>query len=54
MTSEEIKEARIKKGMTQIAAAKAIGVSLAGYRLWEYGVGKPNDKNMEKIKEVLG
>lgn len=49
-----VKEQRIKKGMTQIDAAIAIGVSLSSYRMWELGVTKPNDTNMQKLIEVFG
>lgn len=50
---EEIKEARVSKKMTQIDVARAVGVSLAGYRLWESGAGKPIASNLEKLKKVL-
>jgi len=49
-----LKEQRIKKGMTQIDAAIAIGVSLSSYRMWELGVTKPNETNMQKLIEVFG
>ena len=49
-----LKEQRIKKGMTQIDAAIAIGVSLSSYRMWELGVTKPNQENMQKLIEVFG
>lgn len=51
---ENLKELRKAKGMTQTDVAKEIGVSLAGYRLWELGVGEPNRKNYEKLKELFG
>ena len=54
MKPEEIKEARAKKEMTQIDVARAVGVSLAGYRLWETGAGKPATSNLEKLRRVLG
>lgn len=50
---ENLKELRKAKGMTQTDVAKKIGVSLAGYRLWELGVGEPNRKNYEKLKELF-
>ena len=50
----KLKEQRIKKGMTQIDAAIAIGVSLSSYRMWELGVTKPNETNMQKLIEVFG
>lgn len=50
---ENLKELRKAKGLTQAEMAKLVGVSLAGYLLWERGVGEPNRKNYEKLKEVL-
>lgn len=40
--------------MTQIDAAIAIGVSLSSYRMWELGVTKPKEENMQKLIEVFG
>ena len=48
-----IKEKRIELKMTQTDVAKAVGVSLAAYRLWELEAGKPNEENMKKLKAVL-
>lgn len=53
MEHEEIKRLRIKKELTQIQIARLCGVSLAGYRLWETGAGKPTEKNLEKLKKAL-
>lgn len=50
---KKLKELRKAKGLTQAEAAKLIGVSLAGYLLWERGVGEPNRKNYEKLKELF-
>ena len=50
---ENLKQIREEKGMTQVDVAKAVGVSLAGYRLWELGAGKPTPDNLEKLKKVL-
>jgi len=51
---ENLKELREAKGMTQVQAAIAVGVSVAAYRLWESGGGKPNRENYEKLLEVFG
>lgn len=51
---EKLKELRKAKGLTQAEAAKLIGVSLAGYLLWERGVGKPNRENYEELKKLFG
>ncbi len=48
-----LKEARIKAGYTQVELAARLGVSLSTFRLWEYGVSKPNRQNWDKIKEVF-
>jgi len=50
----DLKKLREKKKLTQIDVAKAVGVSVASYRLWEQGGGKPKPENMEKLKKVLG
>lgn len=50
---DNIKELRVKKGLSQVAVAKACGVSLAGYLLWERGVGKPTPENLAKLRAVL-
>ena len=48
-----IKNKRIELGLKQTDVARAVGVSLAAYRLWELEVGKPNEKNFKKLMEVL-
>lgn len=50
----KIKEARLKKGWSQVQAAAEIGVHLLTYQLWERGVGNPNDENRVKLQRVLG
>lgn len=53
MTPEEIKRLRKHKGLTQIEAAKAAGVSVQAYRLWESGGNKPSPENEKRLKKVL-
>ena len=48
-----IKNKRIELGLKQTDVARAVGVSLAAYRLWVLEVGKPNEENMKKLKSVL-
>ena len=48
-----IKSKRLELGLKQTDVARAVGVSLAAYRLWELEVGKPNEENMKKLKTVL-
>jgi len=50
----DLKKLRIKKGMTQIDVALAVGCSLTSYRLWEMGVSTPNAENSERLNKVLG
>jgi len=49
----DIREARNKKEMSQIEVAKAVGVHLNTYALWEKGAGNPSPENLEKLKAVL-
>ena len=51
---KKLKFLREKKELTQIEAANAIGVSVEAYRRWENGGGNPTDKNLKKLKSVLG
>lgn len=50
---ENLKQIREERGLTQVDVAKMVGVSLAGYRLWEMGAGKPTAENMDKLKKAL-
>jgi len=49
----DLKVKREKLDMTQIDVAKAVGVSVASYRLWEQGGGNPGPENLKKLKKVL-
>jgi transcriptional regulator with XRE-family HTH domain len=49
-----IKARRIELGITQIEAARRIGVSMSTYLLWERQVGNPSPENLEKLKRVFG
>ena len=51
---ENLKELRLDRGMTQVDVAKAVGVSLSAYVLWERDVMNPTQENLEKLKNVLG
>jgi len=48
-----IKKKRLELKMTQIDAAIACGVSLAGYNVWERGGGKPSQDKRARVIEVL-
>ena len=51
---EGLKQAREKKDLTQVEAAKLIGVSVEAYRRWENGGGGATPENLKKLKSVLG
>lgn len=48
-----LKELRLAAGMTQIAVAKAVGVSMNTYALWERGGMNPTPENEKKLREVF-
>ena len=50
---KNLKETRIKKGLTQMDICEAVGVSLPSYQLWERGISTPKPENLEKLNEVL-
>jgi transcriptional regulator with XRE-family HTH domain len=47
------KDRRKKLSLTQTDVAKAVGVSLYTYQLWERGVATPIPENLKKLKSVL-
>lgn len=50
-----IKERRETLNLTQVEVARAVGVSLTAYRLWEYGLhDRMTEENRKKLEEVLG
>lgn len=50
---QELQQKRKELGLTQIEAAKRIGVSVNAYRNWEYGGARPTPENMDKLKAVF-
>ena len=50
----DLKRLREKKKMSQIDVAKAIGVHLNTYALWEKEGGNPTPENLVKLEKVLG
>ena len=54
MKSNEIKEARKAKGLTQTKLSSLINVSVASVRMWEAGGYKPSPENLVKLKKALG
>lgn len=53
MTPQELKEARLKIGLSQENFARIIGVTSGTYNRWERGVFKPHPLCIEKIKNIL-
>ena len=54
MTPQEMKRLRTACGMRQIDVSIAVGVSVAAYRLWENGGGRPTPENAVKLEATLG
>jgi len=50
----ELKKMRKEQGLTQFDLAKACNVSVVSIRLWEAEISKPNEENLQKLKNVLG
>ena len=53
LTPEEMRRTRIALKMTQIDVARAVGVSVPAYRLWEAGGTRPTIDNESKLRQVL-
>ena len=49
-----IRAKRLELGLTQIEVAKACGVSLTTYQLWEREVSTPLEENLKKERSSLG
>ena len=49
----ELKEIRKKYNVTQFDMAKACGVSLNAYVMWERGIATPSDENRAKLNDVI-
>lgn len=50
----DIKQSRKDQGITQMALAVKVGVSLLTIQLWEKGVTTPTDENYKKLLAALG
>ena len=48
-----LKKRRKALGLSQMALAKKVGVSLMSMQLWERGVTTPKKENQEKLEKVL-
>jgi transcriptional regulator with XRE-family HTH domain len=54
MNAKQIKESRIKVGLSQVELAEKIGVSQPLVSLWERRKAKPSEEQVKKLSEVLG
>lgn len=52
--AEKLLSWRERKGITQVEAAKFIGVTPKSYQFWEYGKTEPRVTKMRQIKEAIG
>lgn len=52
--AENLKDARLRAGLTQQEVADALGVTKAAVCTWESGTSKPRMGKMTEIAEVLG
>lgn len=50
---KNLKKMRVEAKMTQFDLARAIGVSVNTIIKWENEVSKPNNENLNKLKEVF-
>lgn len=51
---EKLREYRREKGVTQIRAAKDLGLTTAAYRNYEYGNREPNIATLKKMAVYYG
>ena len=49
----DLKEYRIKNGLSQMDMASRFNVSMNAYILWEREISTPNEENQKKIDELL-
>lgn len=51
---DNLKTLRERKGLTQTAVSRALGVKLTTYNAWENGINIPRDEMKVKIAEFYG
>ena len=49
----ELKEFRMRNGLSQMDMASKLKVSMNAYILWERGINTPTETNQKKIDELL-
>ena len=52
MLNERLKQAREEKGISQVEAARAIGVSQAAYCYYEQGLRDPSLENIKRLSRL--
>jgi len=52
--AENLRELRIRKGVSQTAVARALGVPVTTYHAWESGQNIPRDPMKKAIAEYYG
>jgi len=53
MNANQLKESRIKVGLSQNELAEKVAVTQATISNWEHGKGKPSSAQQETLKAVL-
>ena len=49
-----VKQWRLERGLSQMALARLVGVSLVSIRLWEADVSRPRPANELRLMEIMG
>ena len=49
-----IRQARVRKGLTQVETGKLVGLTDAAVRLYELGMRTPSGESLERIADTLG
>ncbi len=50
---KDLKSTRESLGISQIALARRVGVSMLTIRLWEMGAAFPKEENLKRLKLVI-
>lgn len=49
-----IEKARNARGLTQAETARLLGMSVSGFRKWEYGISVVSVEDLSRLSEILG
>lgn len=50
---KKLKARRLELGLTQVDVANQLGITKQSYAAWENGKTKPNQKNLQKLSQIL-